>query len=100
MRRWLVRMQIPDVESDQSKNEKQNQQLHCFPVTFSSFPVTTPDATRMRALPSTGICTRAIPRFTGASTVVLPVLSVLVKLTTVPSGTGLPLQSRIGSVAT
>src|ERR1043166_1806272 len=34
------------------------------------------------------------------STVLLPFLSVWMKVTIVPSGTGLPLQSRIGSVST
>ena len=54
----------------------------------------------MRASPDTGISTRAVPRLIGASTVALPAASVLVKLTTVPSGTLLPLQSRTGSVCT
>src|SRR5581483_6201546 len=72
--------------------------FHRPPATSSSFPVTTPEATVMRAFPEIGICTRAMPRLMGASTVVFPEESVLVKLTTVPSGTAFPLQSRTGSV--
>src|SRR5581483_7298267 len=73
---------------------------HWPPATSSSFPVTTPEATLMRAPPSTGISTLATPRLIGTSTVVFPPASLLVKLTTVPSGTGLPEQSRTGSVST
>src|SRR5947209_19660160 len=54
----------------------------------------------MRASPDTSVSTRAVPRLIGAPTVVLPAASILVKLTTVPSGTLLPLQSRTGSVCT
>ena len=42
----------------------------------------------------------AMPRLMRASTVLLPCASVEVKVTMVPSGTGLPAQSRIGSVRT
>src|SRR5467141_3464591 len=73
---------------------------HRAPPRLSSFPFTTPDATEMRAGPETAISTCATPRLIGASTVVFPLASVLVKLTTVPSGTKLPLQSRTGSVST
>src|SRR5947207_10279190 len=74
--------------------------FHRAPPKLSSFPFTTPDATEMRAGPETAISTRATPRLIGASTVVLPLASVLEKLTTVPSGTKFPLQSRTGSVST
>src|SRR5206468_9531747 len=74
--------------------------FHWPPATSSSFPVTTPEATVIRARPSTGISTFATPRLMGTSTVVLPASSTLVKLTTVPSGTELPEQSRTGSVST
>ena len=47
-----------------------------------------------------GSCASAMPRLMRASTVLLPWASVEVKVTMVPSGTGLPEQSRIGSVRT
>src|SRR5438309_2091910 len=80
--------------------EKREAAGHGRPPTLSSFPVTTPDATVIRDGPDTGSSTRATPFFTGASTVVFPLGPTCVKLTTVPSGTALPLQSRTGSVST
>src|SRR5690348_13522724 len=71
----------------------------CPPATSNSLPVTTPEATVIRARPSIGISTFATPRLIGTSTVVLPAESDFVKLTTVPSGTALPEQSRTGSVS-
>src|ERR1700756_873362 len=68
------------------------------PPMRSSLPIATPEATEIVASPSAGISTLATPRLIGASTVVLPVTSTLLKVTTVPSGTALPLQSRTGSV--
>src|SRR6185312_12317622 len=74
--------------------------LHCLPPTCSSFPSTTPAATVIVALSDAGSSARAMSFLMRASTVLLPVLSVWIKVTIVPSGTGLPLQSRIGSVST
>src|SRR5437867_12938418 len=42
----------------------------CLPSTERSFPVTTPEATKILALPFSRIWTRATPRTTGRSTVV------------------------------
>src|SRR5439155_23736332 len=91
------------VSSDRESQNYQDierQPHHCLPSTESSFPVTTPEATKILAPPFIGTCTRATPRLMGASTVVLPLASTLVKLTTVPSETAFPLQSRTGSVST
>src|SRR5215472_10094911 len=65
-----------------------------------SLPVTTPEATEMIAFPVMGSSVRATPFLTGASTVLLPLLSTAVKETTVPSGTLLLRQSFTGSVST
>src|SRR5205814_8459875 len=69
------------------------------PPTSSSLPVTTPDATVTRARPFIGISIFVTPRLIGTSTVVFPAASLIVKLTTVPSGTAFPEQSRTGSVS-
>src|SRR6266700_710142 len=63
-------------------------------------PITTPEATDMTARDEAVIWARATPCLMGASTVLFPVLSVLVKVTIVPSGTAFPEQSRTGSVST
>ena len=46
------------------------------------------------------ICARATPCLIGASTVLVSFPPFAVNVTTVPSGTGLPEQSRTGSVST
>src|SRR5581483_6957328 len=70
------------------------------PPTWISFPMTTPDATDIVAPCWMGMTVRATPRLIGASTVLLPSGPIAVKLTMVPSGSALPLQSRTGSVST
>src|SRR5581483_2886665 len=52
------------------------------------------------ALSDEGSSALAMPFLMRASTVLLPVLSFWVKVTIVPSGTALPVQSRTGSVST
>ena len=61
--------------------------------------MTTPDATEMVAGPAVFKVARATPFLMGASTVLVPLLSAAVKVTTVPSETGFPVQSRTGSVS-
>src|SRR6478609_6889697 len=75
-------------------------ELHYLPPTCSSLPRTTPAAMVIVALSEAGSSARAVPFLMRESTVLLPLLSVWMKVTIVPSGTGLPLQSRIGSVST
>src|SRR5215471_7974081 len=65
-----------------------------------TLPVTTPEATEMIAFPVMGSSVRATPFLTGASTVLLPLLSTAVKETTVPSGTLFLRQSFTGSAST
>src|SRR5262249_35391324 len=64
-----------------------------------SFPITTPVATESTAPSTAGRSALATSRFNGASTVDFVPLLVSVKVMTVPSGTGLPRQSRTGSVS-
>src|SRR6185437_7128073 len=73
---------------------------HCCPPTFTSLPMTTPEATEMVAGPGILSSTCAISFLTGTSTVLSPAGLLAVKVTTVPSETGLPLQSRTGAVCT
>src|ERR1051326_3252141 len=87
----------------QKNSESQNQhacELHYLPPTCNSLPSTTPAAMVMVALSAAGSSARAVPFLMRESTVLLPLLSVWIKVTIVPSGTGLPLQSRIRSVST
>src|SRR5579862_892854 len=72
---------------------------HCAPRRIS-FPITTPDAADITTGPSAISCARATPCLIGASTVLVSFPSLAVNVTTVPSGTGLPAQSRTGSVST
>src|SRR5262249_8512715 len=74
--------------------------FHFSPPTCSSLPSTTPAATEIWAPPAAGNSARATPLRMRASTVLRPAESVCVKVTIVPSGTGLPVQSRMGSVST
>src|SRR5580765_3064198 len=72
--------------------------LHCYSPTRMELPITTPEATETTPRDD-NICARATPCLTGASTVLFPLSSVLVKVTTVPSGTRFPEQSRTGPVS-
>src|SRR5438067_10538567 len=83
-----------------AERDEQALRLHRAPPQCSSFPRTTPEATVIVAFGAAGRSARATPRFTRASTVLRPRESVWMKVTIVPSGTGLPLQSRTGSVST
>src|ERR1044071_324899 len=87
-------------QHDSNGENEQARELHYLPPTCSSLPSTTPAAMVMVALSEAGSSARAVPFLMRESTVLLPLLSVWIKVTIVPSGTGLPLQSRIGSVST
>src|SRR5438270_4308028 len=89
-----------DCERHADTEDQDACKLHYLPPTCSSLPSTTPAATVMVALSDAGSSARAVPFLMRASTVLLPVLSFWMNVTMVPSGTGLPLQSRIGSVST
>src|SRR5437764_2588343 len=73
---------------------------HFPPPMCSSLPSTTPEATDMVALSESGNSARAMSRLMRASTVLRPAESTAVKVTMVPSGSGLPEQSFTGSVCT
>src|SRR5690349_7138734 len=74
--------------------------VHSFPPMRSSLPVATPDAAETTTVPDTIRAARATSCFTGASTKLTSWPFLAVKVTMVPSGTGLPEQSRTGSVST
>src|SRR6185437_1477661 len=106
--RWLgisknslqVRGNNSNNQGNSASEDQDSRQLHYLPPTCSSLPSTTPAATVMVALSEAGNSARAMSFLMRASTVLLPVLSVWINVTIVPSGTGLPLQSRMGSVST
>src|SRR5581483_8341811 len=97
---FQVRRSNRNYQSNAASKSQDSGQLHYLPPTCSSLPSTTPAATVMVALSEAGSSARAISFLMRASTVLLPVLSVWINVTIVPSGTGLPLQSRMGSVST
>src|SRR5215471_12995974 len=74
--------------------------LHPHSLTRTWFPCTTPEATEISASPEIRRVARATPCLTGASMVLLPLLSLAVKVMTVPSETGFPAQSWTASVCT
>src|SRR5215469_7480274 len=74
--------------------------IHSLPPMRSSLPVATPDATETTTGPDASRVARAISCFTGASTKLTSWPFFAVNVTIVPSGTGLPEQSRTGSVST
>src|SRR4051812_36335585 len=73
-------------------------QDHSFPPTRNSLPIATPDAAEITTDPLARIVARATSCLTGASTELVSLPPLAVKVTTVPSGTGFPEQSRTGSV--
>src|SRR5207302_4838741 len=72
---------------------------HC-PPTRTSFPMTTPEAAEITTGPVVVIRACATSCLIGASTVLVSLPFFAVNVTTVPSGTGFPEQSRTGSVST
>src|SRR3954469_7948277 len=90
-------------ENEPGKQHEVAQQvlLHWPPPTCSSSPLTTPAATESMPLSLAGSSARAMPFLMRESMVLRPFESfVSVNVTMVPSGTALPLQSRMGSVST
>src|SRR5579872_1035272 len=73
---------------------------YSFPPRRSSFPIATPDAAEIETGPFARMVARATSCLTGASTEPVSPPLFAVNVTTVPSGTGLPEQSRTGSVST
>src|SRR5579863_2374033 len=89
-----------DAERTPKSRETVGEMHHGCAPTRTSFPITTPEAAEIEVAPEASICACAIPRLMGASTELFPFALVAVKVTIVPSGTGLPAQSRTGSVCT
>src|SRR5215469_1989325 len=73
---------------------------HSCPPRRISFPITTPEAADTTTGPLAKIRARATSCLMGASTVLVSFPFFAVNVTIVPSGTGLPEQSRTGSVST